>query len=49
MTEKIYCQGRPAVAPLTPWLCQVFTVEVSIGFFLGGNLNNLLEMQVSEL
>ncbi|WP_242716513.1 hypothetical protein [Microcoleus vaginatus] len=49
MTERIYCQATPAVAPFTPWRCQVSTIEVSIGFFLAGNLNNLLEMQVSEL
>ncbi|MEG5174107.1 hypothetical protein [Microcoleus sp. B3-D7] len=54
MTEQIYCQGPPEVAPFTPglcqaWLCQVSTIEVSIEFFLAENLNNLLEMQVSEL
>ncbi|MEG4147514.1 hypothetical protein [Microcoleus sp. Pol12B5] len=54
LTEQIYCQVPPAVAPFTPWLCQawlcqVSTIEVSIKFFLAGNLNNLLEMQVSEL
>ncbi|MEG3847836.1 hypothetical protein QT971_10245 [Microcoleus sp. herbarium19] len=42
-----------AVAPLAPmlcqaWLCPVSTVEISIGI-LAGNVNNLLEMQVSEL
>ncbi|WP_333381182.1 hypothetical protein [Microcoleus sp. F10B5] len=54
LTEHIYCQAPPAVAPFTPWLCQawlckVLTVDVSIAIGLAGNVNNLLEMQVSEL
>ncbi|WP_332960122.1 hypothetical protein [Microcoleus sp. AR_TQ3_B6] len=53
MTEQIYSQVPPAVAPFTPWLCQawlcqVSTIEVAIGFFGGGKRQQFARKQVSQ-